>query len=148
MRLSAVVLPAPLGPMTPSASPSSTARLRPSMTTSEPNDFATPSSESSTWGAPGGPPKPSALRAPAEPWRSADVNADLPEGLERPCRRDVGRRLVADDHHVEGKLLALHPLAADERGLGDVGHRPLGPADWAHDRRSEEHTSELQSLRH
>src|SRR5678815_2828909 len=113
-RLSAVVLPAPLGPMTPSASPSSTARLSPSMTTSEPKDLKTPSSASKA-----------GMRSPL-----AD-GLRLPERLQCPSRRDVRRRLVADDH-VEGELLALHPLAADQRGLGDVGHRALGPADRSH----------------
>src|SRR6266852_6164446 len=46
-RLSAVVLPAPFGPMTPSASPGATERLRSSMTRREPNAFETPRSASS-----------------------------------------------------------------------------------------------------
>src|SRR5258705_9325899 len=117
MRLSAVVLPAPLGPMTPSASPSSTAKLSPSMTTREPNAFATPSSASSE-----------AITSPPA------NRLDLPERLQRARRRDVWRRLVADDHHVEGEVLALHPLAAHQRRLGDVGHGTLGPADRSHDR--------------
>src|SRR4029453_1190058 len=116
-KLSAVVLPAPLGPMTPSASPSSTARLIPPMTTSEQKDLNTPPTASK---AGMGSPLADGLR--------------LPERLQCPSRGDVRRRLVTDDDHVEGEVLALHPLATDERGLGDVGHGPLGPADRSHDR--------------
>src|SRR5258706_9410473 len=113
IRLSAVVLPGPFGPMTPSASRSPTARVSPSMTRSDPNALETFSSASSA-----------AI--------SGRDRSRLADGPELPGDRDAGRRLVADHHHVEPEVLAAHPLPADERGLGDVGHRPLAPADRAH----------------
>src|SRR6185295_8497111 len=102
IRLSAVVLPAPFGPMTPSASRSPTARVRSSMTRSDPNVFETFCSASSA-----------AI--------SGRGRSRLADGPEFPGDWDVRRRLVADHDHVEPEVLAAHPLPADERGLGDVG---------------------------
>src|SRR5688572_22839538 len=116
MTLRAVVLPAPLGPMTPRASPSWMASESPSRTRRDPKALVTPSSSSS------------AGLEPAATSLSGRKRAELAGG------GNTGRRPVAHDRHVEAKVLAAPPLPADQRGLADVGHRPLGPAHRAHDR--------------
>src|SRR5881296_921056 len=105
ITLRAVVLPAPLGPITPTASRSFTESVRPSRTWSEPKARDTSRSASSAVG----------LRL-----------------LERPqlaARRDVRGASIAHDRHVEAHVLATPPLAADQWRLGDVRDRALGPAD-------------------
>src|SRR5215207_11367582 len=107
-RCSMVVLPAPLGPTTPRASPSSRRTSRPSMTLRAPNDFDSPSSSSS------GATRPLAVR----------------NGLERAGLGDLRVVLVGHDHQLERVLAgALAPLAADQRGLGHVRHRAAAPGD-------------------
>src|SRR5258707_173780 len=112
-RLSAVVLPAPFGPMTPSASPGVPERPRSPMTRRQPNAFETPRSASSAL---------------------SRGRSHLADGPELGGGGDARGGPVADHRHVEAEVLAAPPLPAHERGLGDVGHRPLGPADRAHDR--------------
>src|SRR5919106_2687635 len=112
ITLSAVVLPAPLGPMTPIASRSSTASVRRSSTCSEPKARET------SWSA-----------------RSA-VGLRLPERPQLASHRDARRAPVAHDRDVEpaGRALGGAPLTSDERRLRDVRHRALGPADRPHER--------------
>src|SRR5215207_187284 len=118
VRLSIVVLPAPLGPTTPTASPSPTARSRSAITTSSPNALETPSSS-----------------------RTVATDAVVlarPERLQLASDRHLGQLLVGDDVQLPGVLLSLDPLAADELGLRDVGDRvllgPGAPADVPDDR--------------
>src|SRR5262245_11119759 len=110
IRWSAVVLPAPLGPMTPTASCSSTDRLRRSMTRSEPKARETSSSARSAGG----------LR--------------LRERSQGTARGEARRARVRHDRHVERHALAAPPLPTDQRRLGHVADRPLAPADRAGDR--------------
>src|SRR5215472_5467171 len=97
-----VVLPAPFGPMMPSASPSPSARSMASATTMAPKRLLTFSSARS--GA--------VIRLRQQFQLAADWN--------------VRRRFVFGDDKLEGVALAL-PLAGDERRLGDVLHRLAGP---------------------
>src|SRR5215475_10270234 len=99
MMFIAVVLPAPLGPMTPRASPGRTASVSPSRTRSEPKALAT--------------------------FRSSSSVADTTSGLGREGPQlagggNAGGRPVAHDRHVKAEILAPSPLAAHERSLGDV----------------------------
>ena len=78
------------------------------MTTREPNALETPSSDSNAWGAPSGPPKPPALRAPAEPWRSANVQSEMPDhpsGVSVPAVGMFGADLLLTITTLKGNSL-------------------------------------------
>src|ERR1035437_1197074 len=101
-----VVLPAPFGPMMPSASPSASARSTLSATTTAPNRF--------------------------EIFSSARIGAMVSiasaDRLQLASERNFRRGLVRGDHQLGLAGLAL-PLPGDQRGLGDVLHRRPGPVD-------------------
>src|SRR5262249_12347413 len=110
-----VVLPAPFGPMMPSASPSARARSIASATTTAPNRLEIP-------------------------WRRRRGHFALAGGLvtsrqqlKPPANRNLRGGLVGGDDKVEAVALAL-PLSGDERGLGDVLYRLAGPLHRADDR--------------
>src|SRR5262245_4995729 len=115
IRLNNVVLPAPFGPMMPTASPGAIERSRSSATMIEPKLFFRPATSSS-------------MRCQRAA-RSGD-------GLHLAGNGDRRRRLVVGDDDI---ILAVlePPLAADERRLGDVlgserrqvGAAPLHLAD-------------------
>src|SRR5262249_42464735 len=116
IRLNMVDLPAPFGPITASASPASTLRLRLSVALSAPKDFETLSSSSRT-----------AMRTMDQyPMTS-------PDDFERAVERDFGRRLIEDDVQIVFELGARFPLAADQRCrahvLDRVGRSAL-PGKW------------------
>src|SRR5262245_9008354 len=98
MRLNSVVLPAPFGPMMPTASPGAIARSRSSATMIEPKFFLRPTTSSSMTGQ--------------RIARSGD-------GLHLAADRDRRRRLVVGDDDIVFPVLEP-PLAADERCLGDI----------------------------
>src|SRR5262245_37843029 len=110
-----VVLPAPFGPMMPSASPWSNARSRRSATTTAPNRLEMLSRlrigiETATW--PGR----------ARPWRGAS----LAQRLQLAADRNFRRRTVGGDHQF-GLVARALPLAGNQWRLGDVLDRLAGP---------------------
>src|SRR5690349_6479037 len=130
MMPNSVVLPAPFGPMMPSASPSSSARLIPSAMTIAPKRLEI-FSRARMVGMP-------ELRSPHGAKRNAGkavpdfaslhpgYGAILRQQLQLAADRNFRGRLVGDDDEVELVALAL-PLAGDEGRLGDVLHRLAGP---------------------
>src|SRR5918996_4087590 len=117
-RFNSVVLPAPFGPTMPSAS-SATANERSSITRSAPNRFSR------------------LLTSRAGVIDSLRVRVDAGsragDRLQVARFRDIRVILVRDDDEVVLELtVAPHPLAADERGLGNVPRDPLpAPVDLA-----------------
>src|SRR5438309_2026242 len=119
--LSNVVLPAPLGPTTPTASPGFRSRLTPSSTASAPKRLRTSTAA-----------------------RTTSVLASISSVLSRirlQCRRDrhLGVGCVFADHEIDRPLRhAFLPLASDDRGADHVGHRGPGqrcrlrPVEVAH----------------
>src|SRR6516225_605625 len=140
-----VVLPAPFGPMIPSASPSASARSIASATTTAPNRFEIFSSASiaGTRGSytPGG----------CRPRESGDAysrgsghgshfrgndrieRTRLRQQLQLAAHGDLGRAFVGGDDQVELVALAL-PLPRNQWGLGHVLHRLPGPLHRTDDR--------------
>src|SRR5262249_30352298 len=98
IRLNSVVLPAPFGPMMPTASPLALERSRSSATTIDPKLFRRPATSSNM-----------VVRGATRSGNRLHLAAD------RNCRR----QLVVGDHDVVLAVLEA-PLAADERRLGDV----------------------------
>src|SRR5216683_5856472 len=95
IRLNSVVLPAPFGPMMPTASPGAIARSRLSATTIEPKLFLRPASSSSM------------------------IRQQSGDGLHLACHGDRRRRLVVGDDDIVFAVLEP-PLTADQRSLRDV----------------------------
>src|SRR5919198_3322445 len=95
IRLKSVVLPDPLGPITPTSSPSSTAKLTSLTARTPPNAFETRSTSRRVSARPLPP------SSPAERWRRKDERC--------------GRRVPGPDE----LLLAVDPL--DEHGVDDAG---------------------------
>src|SRR5271157_3568769 len=118
IRLKTVVLPAPLGPRMPSASPLETSNERSSVTFKAPKLFETFSKERRT------------VMATSVLAAASSVRDRNGLGFDR----DLGRLGVGDNNQVVFPLVALHPLARDERSLANVLHRPLAPVDVADDR--------------
>src|SRR5262249_48614148 len=100
-RWNSVVLPAPLGPMMPSASPPRASSDTSSVTTRLPNDLRSPRALSRT----------SAITR--HHCRSGD-------GLERRGLGDRRRGVVVDHAQIPVVLVALGPLTADQRSAADV----------------------------
>src|SRR5271165_1258818 len=101
-----VVLPAPFGPMMPSASPSASARSIRSATTTAPKRFEIFSSARMGMG------RCFLLTSPRV----------LPQQRQRAADGDFRRGLVRRDDELEVVALAL-PLAGDQRRLRHVLHR-------------------------
>src|SRR4051794_4791874 len=99
---SSVVLPAPLGPTMPSGSPGRTATATSSSTTSAPKR----------------------LRSPAA---SRMGGSEVGIGLDLRRDGDVVVVVVVHDDEVQRILVALDPLAVDQRRPGHVLHGSLGP---------------------
>src|SRR3712207_2296739 len=104
-----VVLPAPFGPTTPTASPSSSWTLRLSI----------------TWRAP------KRRRASSMARMGTSARGDR---LELARGRDLRGGLVVYDDQLVGAAAPPPPLAADQRRLGHVGHRAARPVKRPHDR--------------
>src|SRR5579872_7033453 len=102
MMPNSVVLPAPFGPMMPSASPAPSARSMRSATTIAPKRLPT--------------------------FSSARIGAliRLRQQFQFAADRNVRRRFVFGDDELECGGLAL-PLAGDQRRLGHVLHRLAAP---------------------
>src|SRR5262245_3707601 len=139
-----VVLPAPFGPIMPSASPSRSARSTPSATTTAPNRFEMFSSART--GA-----IVTSLCSHARAWPRIPIRKAkrLPkrDGPDKPghdaresgnrlqfaSKRNIWRGLVLGDDQIEFAVLSL-PLSRNERSLGDVLHRRSGPLNRTDDR--------------
>src|SRR5262245_35442922 len=150
IRLKSVVLPAPLGPMMPTASPRATPRSTASAALTEPKDLERPLISRSIAARQLEPPviPDGALRAKGERRsdpgpREADSDSfrEVPDSLacgsvsgmtgvsasgasgdrlHLAAHRDVGGCLVLGDDDVVAVAVPDPPLAADEAGLGDV----------------------------
>src|SRR2546425_864713 len=113
IRLTSVVLPAPLEPMRASTSPSCTRKSTRSTARNSPNCFTRafvssstlidrrggprygpPASSSEGGYAPLGLPRPALGRAPAQPWRASGLTQDVSSGHPPPRHQPLGR---ADD---------------------------------------------------
>src|SRR5467141_651738 len=106
--LSSVVLPAPLGPTMPTASPWFRVRLTPSSTASAPKCFRTSTAA-----------------------RTAASTVLARVRLERRRDGNVGvGRVLADDEVDRPLGHALLPLAADDRRADDVRDRSSGQRGW------------------
>src|SRR3981189_2842883 len=150
-----VVLPAPFGPMMPSASPSPSARsIRSAMTIApkrleilsrarmgglrgrpaDLNDDRHPevrAKRASKDDRPG--PSPFEGRALRGLLRVTGRTRNLRQQLQLAADQDLGRRLVGGDDEIELVALAL-PLARHQRRLGDVLPRLSGPFHRSDDR--------------
>src|SRR5262245_42656731 len=135
-----VVLPAPFGPMMPSASPSASTRSIACATITAPNRleiFSKARMEAMRTLLSGrvAPAQagPRFQRPPCKaPWRpacavtTARIRPPSRQQLQLAAHRNFRRGLVGGDDQVELVGLAL-PLPRDERRLGDVLHRLAGP---------------------
>src|SRR5262245_6522513 len=138
------VLPAPFGPMMPSASPSRSARSTPSATTTAPNRLDTFSSartgamvtslccHARTWPRI---PIRKAKRLPKRDGRDKPGYGACESGkrLQFASERNIRCGLVFGYDQIELAVLSL-PLSCNERSLGDVFHRRSGPLNWTDDR--------------
>ena len=116
IRLKSDDLPAPFGPMMPSAAPASTPRSILSATTTEPKAFDSfSSSQDHASAAPVGVPGRGRRRSHASRGRSRSGDR-----LHLAAHRNLRRRLVVDDDEIVLAVVLQPPLAADERRLGDV----------------------------
>src|SRR5437773_9363310 len=138
IRLTSVVLPAPLEPMRASTSPSCTRKSTRSTARNSPNCFTTAFVSSSTLidrrGGPRyGPPHPPSLgRAPAQPWRASGLTQDVssslhheravPIDLEGEARRHHDRRgRQRDDRGPREPRAGAERLAVEDVGVGEGG---------------------------
>src|ERR1700683_2899681 len=124
MRLNSVDLPAPFGPIMPSASPGATSRCESSTAFSEPNDLFRLSSVRIT--------RPPSEVAAAHFWTALPISLSqratgspartrrLSDRLHLAADRNFRRRFVVGDDDVVFAAVAQAPLAADQRRLGDV----------------------------
>src|SRR6516165_7146097 len=126
MRLNIVLLPAPLGPITPSASPPASASDKRSITLRAPKLLETASRRRRViWASV----PPSAERAPAPGGRASGHRLHLTGCGDLRCS------LVGGDDEIVFKSAAAPPLAANERCLRHVLERALAvPSDWTDDR--------------
>src|ERR1700737_4783560 len=108
MRLNSVDLPAPFGPMKPSASPDASRRSMRSATTMAPNALETALSSSIV-----------ALRHSSSNDAEGCEPSPLTQRLHVAAERDLRRLFVFGDDHVVFVTIQA-PLAADQRRLGDI----------------------------
>src|SRR5436309_7190237 len=142
IRLTIVVLPAPLEPMRASTSPSCTRKSTRSTARNSPNCFTTafvssstlidrrggprygpPASSSEGGYAPLGLPRPSLGRAPAQPWRASDLTQDVSSrGQRQPAVHH--ERLARDPARLVAGEIDGGPADVPRRALDAERDRP------------------------
>src|SRR3546814_9327431 len=79
------------------------------------------------------------------PWRVAEISSPL-QRWSRPRRQDTPLRLQRQNHNVVPRRVPDHATTDDEYLATVCSTTRQRSSDEAHRDRSEEHTSELQSL--